>query len=124
VVRSCCGSPFATLAAVSGSLPALVRRYVERVLPAERGVGQVVRIEQVGEMVLKPGTRARRFTAHEDLGTDRFSFAWRAKFPMLGPISLRVIDSYQNENGLLEVRLGRLPVQRKRGPELARGEAF
>lgn len=74
-------------------------------------------------MVLKPGARARRFTAHEDLATDRVSFAWRAKFPMLGPISLQVIDSYQNENGLLEVRLGRLPVQRKRGPELSRGEA-
>ena len=88
---------------MSGSLPALVRRYIERVLPAGRGAGQVVRIEQVGEMALKPGARARRFTAHEDLATDRVSFAWRA---MLGPISLQVIDSYQNENGLLEVRLG------------------
>ena len=43
---------------------------------------------------------------------------------MLGPISLRVIDSYQAENGLLEVRLGRLPLQRNRGPDLSRGEAF
>ena len=60
-------------------------------------------------MVLKPGARARRFTATEDLSTDRVSFVWRARFPMLGPISLRVSDSYQGENGLLEVRLGRLP---------------
>ena len=75
-------------------------------------------------MVLKPGARARRFTATEDLSTDRVSFVWRARFPMLGPISLRVSDSYQGENGLLEVRLGRLPLQRKRGPELSRGEAF
>jgi uncharacterized protein DUF6544 len=84
----------------------------------------VVRIEQVGEMVLRPGARARRFTAREDLATDRVSFVWRARFPMLGPISLRVIDSYQEENGLLEVRLGRLPLRRNRGPELSRGEAF
>jgi hypothetical protein len=83
-----------------------------------------VRIEQVGEMVLRPRARARRFTACEDLATDRVSFVWRARFPMLGPISLRVIDSYQEENGLLEVCLGRLPLQRKRGPELSRGEAF
>lgn len=75
-------------------------------------------------MVLKPGARARRFTAHEDLATDRVSFVWLAKFPMFGPISLRVTDSYQDENGLLEGRLGRLPLQRKREPELSRGEAF
>lgn len=120
----CCFWAFATLSGVSSPLPALVRRYVERVLPAGPGAGRVVHIEQVGEMVLKPGTRARRFTAREDLAIDRVSFVWRAKFPMVGPISLRVIDSYQEESGLLEVRLGRLPLQRKRGPELSRGEAF
>jgi hypothetical protein len=75
-------------------------------------------------MVLKPGARARRFTAEEELAIDRVSFVWKARFPMLGPISLRVTDSYQDEQGLLEVRLGGLPLQRNRGPELARGEAF
>ena len=75
-------------------------------------------------MVEKPGARAGRFTAREDLVIDRVSFVWRAKFPMFGPISLRVIDSYEEESGLLEVRLGRLPLQRKRGPELSRGQAF
>jgi hypothetical protein len=75
-------------------------------------------------MVLKPGARAFRFTAYEDLATDRVALVWRARFPMLGPISLRVIDSYQEEHGLLDVGLGRLPLQRKRGPELSRGEAF
>lgn len=75
-------------------------------------------------MVLKPGARARRFTAEEELAIDRVSFAWKARFPVLGPISLRVTDSYQDEQGLLKVRLGGLPLQRNRGPELARGEAF
>ena len=109
---------------MSGSLPELVRRYIERVLPAGLGAGRIVRIGQVGEMALKPSARARRFIAHEDLAIDRVSFAWHARFPMLGPISLRVTDSYQEEQGLLEVRLGGLPLQRNRGPELGRGEAF
>src|SRR6201999_2539728 len=109
---------------VSSSRPALVCKYVERILPAGRGAGRVARIEQVGEMVLKPGARARRFTAYEDLATDRVAFVWRARFPMLGPIALRVIDSYQEEHGRLEVGLGRLPLQRRHGPELSRGEAF
>jgi hypothetical protein len=33
------------------SLPELVRRYAERVLPREPGAGRTVRIAQVGEMV-------------------------------------------------------------------------
>ena len=119
-----CTDGLATLQRMSSWLPAPVRRYVERVLPAGGGACQVVRIEQVGEMVLRPGARARRFTAREDLATGRVSFVWRATFPMLGPISLRVTDSYQVENGLLAVRLGRLPLQRNRGPEVSRGEAF
>ncbi len=106
------------------SLPEPVGKYIERVLPAGLGASRVVRIGQVGEMVLKPGARGRRFTAEEDIAIDRVSFSWRARFPMLGPISLRVTDSYYDERGLLEVRLGRLPLQRNRGPELARGEAF
>jgi hypothetical protein len=40
------------------------------------------------------------------------------------PLSLRVIDSYASGEGRLEVRLLGLPIQRKRGPQLARSEAF
>lgn len=43
---------------------------------------------------------------------------------MLGPISLHVTDSYDGGEGMLDVRLLGLPLQRKRGPELARGEAL
>jgi len=106
------------------SLPALVRGYAERVLPRGLGAGQRVRVEQVGEMVLKPGGSPRRFTATEEFAIDRVAFAWRARFPMLGPVSLRVTDSYDAGAGLLEVRLLGLPLQRKRGPELAEGEVF
>ena len=106
------------------SLPALVRRYVEAVLPGGSGTGTRVRIEQVGDMTLKPGSRPRRFTATEEFATDRVAFEWTARFPMLGPISLLVTDRYDAGEGLLEVRLLGLPLQRKRGPELALGEAF
>jgi hypothetical protein len=37
---------------------------------------------------------------------------------------MRVVDSYDGRDGLLEVRILGVPVQRKRGPELAIGEAY
>lgn len=75
-------------------------------------------------MVLKPGAAPRRFTAAEELAVGRVSFAWRARFPVLGPISMGVIDSYDEEDGRLEVRFLGLPVQRRRSPQLAQGEAY
>ena len=106
------------------SLPVLVRRYVERVLPAASPIGKRVQIGQIGEMTLKPGARPRRLTATEEFATDRVAFAWRARFPIVGPISLRVTDSYGAGEGILDVRLPGLPLQRAHGPELALGEAF
>lgn len=43
---------------------------------------------------------------------------------MLGPVALDVIDSYDGRDGVLEVRLLGIPVQRHRGSDLALGEAF
>jgi hypothetical protein len=105
-------------------IPALVRSYVEHVRAAEPGSDQTVRVEQIGTMLLKPGARARRFSASEEFAIDRVAFAWRARFPLIGPISLRVADTYDRGVGLLEVRLLGLPLQRDRGPQLAQGEAF
>ena len=53
----------AAMAVELSSLPVLVRRYVERVLPAASPIGKRVRIGQIGEMTLKPGARPRRFIA-------------------------------------------------------------
>ena len=75
-------------------------------------------------MILKPGAKPRPFTATEEFAVDRVAFDWRARFPMLGPISMRVVDSYDGTDGRLEVRLLGIPVQRKSGQELAQGEAF
>jgi hypothetical protein len=107
-----------------GFLPELVRAYAERSLGAELRPLGTVRLQQVGEMVLKPGAKPRAFTAMEEFAVDRVAFAWRARFPMLGPVSMRVIDSYDGTDGRLEVRLLGIPLQRRGGPELAQGEAF
>ncbi len=106
------------------ALPSLVRSYAERVLPGEPLSGQTVTVEQLGEMVLKPGAASRPFRASEAFAIDRVAFAWHAHFPIVGPLALRVTDSYDGRDGLLEVRLLGIPLQRQHGAELAQGEAF
>lgn len=112
------------LAAEEPGLPPPVSRYVEHAFAGASRGGAKVRIEQSGEMLLKPAARPRHFIATEEFEVHRVAFAWRARFPLLGPVSLHVTDSYQAGEGLLEVRLLGLPLQRTRGPELARGEAY
>jgi hypothetical protein len=106
------------------SLPALVRDYAHRALPADRPAYRSVRIRQAGEMVLRPGAAPRRFQATEQLAVARVAFAWRARFFIFGPLALYVTDGYDGHDGRLQVRVLGLPVQRKRGAELALGEAF
>jgi hypothetical protein len=55
---------------------------------------------------------------------DRIGFSWQARFPVLGPLGLRVVDDYADGDGVLEVRLLGLPLQRQRGPETTAGEAL
>ncbi len=105
-------------------LPGVIRDYGYWAVQDERRDAGSVRVAQVGEMVLKPGASPRRFAATEEFAIGRVAFAWHARFPMVGPLALRVTDSYDGHDGRLEVRLLGLPVQRKRGPELARGEAY
>ncbi len=105
-------------------LPKLVRDYVDRVLPSDAQTRRTVRVEQIGEMVLKPRAKPRAFTATEEFAIDRVAFAWNARLPIAGPLGLRVTDRYDGRDGRLEVRLLGLPLQRKHGTELARGEAF
>jgi hypothetical protein len=56
-------------------------------------------------MWLKPGSRAMRFTATEVFAVDRIAFSWQARFPLLGPLAMRVVDGYADGRGELEVRL-------------------
>ncbi len=105
-------------------LPGVVQSYVARAVERDPESRRTVRVTQVGEMVLKRGAKARPFTATEEFAVDRVAFAWRARFPLLGPVALNVVDSYDGREGLLEVRLLGVPLQRNRGPQLALGEAF
>jgi hypothetical protein len=100
-----------------------MRRHVERALPG-RGVPRQVRITQRGEMWLKPGGRGMRFLASQSFAIERVAFWWRARFPLLGPLALTVVDEYAEGDGQLAVRLLGLPVQRQRGPETVSGEAL
>jgi hypothetical protein len=106
------------------SLPELVRRYADAVLLEAPGGARTIRVEQAGEMWLRPGGRARRFRATEEFAIDRVAFSWRARFPMLGPIRLGVTDSYGAGEGGIEIRFLGLPVRRNRGPELAQAQAL
>jgi uncharacterized protein DUF6544 len=105
-------------------LPELVRRYAEAVLHDSKPPARLVRLTQTGEMILKPGGRRLPFEATEEFAVNSVEFAWRARFPIFGPLSMHVIDSYQPPDGLLEVRVLGIPIRRTRGPELANGEAL
>ena len=102
----------------------MLRRYAERALPGDQPSPRQIQITQRGKMWQKPDARAMRFTATQYLAVERIAFSWRARFPLLGPLALRVVDEYADGDGKLDVRLIGLPLQRQRGPETTAGEAL
>jgi hypothetical protein len=72
----------------------------------------------------KPGGRAMRFSAVQRFAVDRVAFSWRARFPLVGPIAIRVVDEYADGEGKLEVRALGLPLKRQMGAEIVTGEAL
>ena len=106
------------------TLPPLVQRYAERAVPRPGDARGLVRLAQSGEMWQKPGGRALRFTAVEELAVGEVAFSWRARFRLAPLLSLRVHDWYRAGEGALEGRLLGLPVLRSRGPEVVKGEAM
>ena len=110
--------------AENAHLPELVRSYLERSLPPDARVPAAVRVQQTGEMRKKPGARAMPFRATEDFAVDRVAFSWRARFPILGPLALAVLDEFSNGDGQLRVSLLGVPLQTEKGPETAVGEAM
>jgi hypothetical protein len=105
-------------------VPALVRRYIERNVPADRRVRSAVHFTQVGEMQLKPG-RWLPFRAEQEIVVDRVEFAWRARFRAAPLVSVRVQDWYRSGVGGLDGRLwGVVPVVHASGEQVARGEAM
>jgi hypothetical protein len=105
------------------TLPPLVRHYAERALPDGARAASSVRITQEGTMWMKPGARGRSFTATEHFEVERVAFSWRARFPVVGPLALEVVDGYDAGRGLLELRVLGMRVSRQAGQELGPGEA-
>jgi len=63
----------------------------------------------------KPGGRPLRFTALEEFSVQEIAFSWRARFPIVGPLAIKVIDDYAECQGTLEARILGFPIQRQRG---------
>jgi hypothetical protein len=105
-------------------LPRLVSAYLERAAPGDGRVPRQVRIEQQGQMWLKPNARPRRFTATQNYAVERVAFSWQARFPIAPLIALKVRDDYDEGEGSLTVRLLGRELQRQRGPEVSAGEAM
>jgi hypothetical protein len=45
-------------------------------------------------MWLKPGGRSMPFTAVEEFAVEEVAFSWRARFPIVPLVWLRVVDRY------------------------------
>lgn len=70
------------------------------------------------------GARAMRFAAVEEFAVDRVAFRWRARFPVAGPVAIRVVDEYAAGRGRLEARIFGVPVMRQAGRATVVGEAL
>jgi hypothetical protein len=107
-----------------GQLPEIVAAYLRRAIPAERPCPAAVTILQRGEMWLRPGAAARRFTAVQRIATGEVGFAWRATFGLVPLVSLRVVDRFAAGEGSLEGRVLGVRVMRQSGHETSLGEAL
>jgi hypothetical protein len=82
-------------------LPKLVRSYLGRSLPPDGTVPRTVRVEQTGQMWKTPKARAMVFQATEDFAVERVAFSWRARFPIIGPLAITVVDGFADGVGQL-----------------------
>jgi hypothetical protein len=106
------------------ALPELVRAYLARSLPSDLSVPAIVRVQQAGEMWKKPGAGAMAFQATDEFAVERVAFSWRARFPIVGPLAMTVVDEFADGVGQLRVSLLGIPLQTQKGPETSIGEAM
>jgi hypothetical protein len=104
--------------------PRLISDYLERALPGDQRVPRQVRIRQDGQMRLKPGARARTFTATQQYAVERVAFSWDARFRIAPLLAVHVRDAYDDGEGDLAVRLLGRTLQRQHGREVSVGEAM
>ena len=83
-----------------------------------------VRLRQRGRMWPRPGARALRFEAVQEIDVRRVAFRWRARLGV-GPLRpLAVVDALDGGQGRLEGRVAGVRAFRSDGPEIARGQAM
>jgi len=70
-------------------------------------------------MQLKPG-RWMRFSAEHEAAAERVEFSWQASFPLLPLVALRAEDAFRGGQGVLAMRLLRLPIKRFEAAEVTR----
>ena len=105
-------------------LPELVRNHLARSLPPSEGVPTTVRVWQTGEMWKQPGAKAMRFEAMEDFAVEHVAFSWRARFPIVEPLAMTVVDELADGAGQLGISLLGIPLQTKKGAETTVGQAM
>jgi hypothetical protein len=104
------------------ALPPLVEAYAARAAMAGSDP-TVVEIRQAGTMRLRPGGTWRPMTATHVMSATTTDFVWFADVEILPLVFVRVLDAHVGGKGVMEVRLfGSLPLVRKTGPEVDRGE--
>lgn len=108
-------------------LPAPVQRYFRKVLTEGQPLIAAAHVRQEGTFNARPGNDMwSRFTASQDVVTQRPGFVWNADIRMFGVVPVRVHDAYVAGEGILHgALLGLLKVMENRGtPEIAQGELY
>lgn len=95
-----------------------------RAFPAGGPLPTRVRVTQTGEMWRKPDAKPLSFQAIEEFAVAEVAFSWRARFPLLGPLALHVVDEFGDGAGRLRVKVLGVPLQTETGPETALGQAM
>ena len=75
---------------MNARLPDLVRSYLLCALRTDRPLPALVRVTQTGELWRQPAARRMPFQATEDFVVHPVAFAWRARFPIVGPLAMEV----------------------------------
>ena len=72
----------------------------------------------------QPGAKAMRFEATQDFAVDHVAFSWRARFSIVGPLAMTVVDEMAEGAGRLRVSLLGVPLQTEKGAETTVGQAM
>lgn len=102
----------------AASVPAPVRRYLDRAIPTDAAPIRVARVEQAGEFLLNPPDGWARFTATELFTAHPAGMLWDATIRMAPLLGVRVRDSYTAGVGSMHgAVLGLFTVLEDSGPD-------